>query len=91
MSSTTDIWAVVPIKELDGAKQRLAPLLSPAQRRALIEVMMGEVLEAVAGAKSLAGILVVTLAPEAAAVASDRKSTRLNSSHLRRSRMPSSA
>jgi 2-phospho-L-lactate/phosphoenolpyruvate guanylyltransferase len=70
VSSTTDIWAVVPIKELDGAKQRLAPLLSPAQRRALIEVMMGEVLEAVAGAKNLAGILVVTLAPEAAAFAS---------------------
>lgn len=70
MSPSTDIWAVVPIKELDGAKQRLAPLLSPAQRRALIEVMMGEVLEAVAGAKSLSGILVVTLAPEAAAFAS---------------------
>ena len=31
MSSSSDIWAVVPIKELDGAKQRLAPLLSPAQ------------------------------------------------------------
>ncbi len=35
--STNDIWAVVPIKELDGAKQRLAHLLTPAQRRALIE------------------------------------------------------
>jgi 2-phospho-L-lactate guanylyltransferase len=70
VSPSADIWAIVPIKELDGAKQRLAPLLSPAQRRALIEVMMGEVLEAVAGAKSLAGILVVTLAPEAAAFAS---------------------
>ncbi len=70
MIPSADIWAVVPIKELDGAKQRLAPLLSPAQRRALIEVMMGEVLEAVAGAKSLAGILVVTLAPEATAIAS---------------------
>ena len=63
MSPSADIWAIVPVKELDGAKQRLAPLLSPAQRRALIEVMMGEVLEAVAGAKSLAGILVVTLDP----------------------------
>ena len=52
-----------PIKELEGAKQRLAPLSRPAQRRALIEVMMGEVLEAVAGARSLAGILVVTLDP----------------------------
>ncbi|MBM3647196.1 MAG: 2-phospho-L-lactate guanylyltransferase [Alphaproteobacteria bacterium] len=67
--TANDIWAIVPIKELDGAKQRLAPLLSPAQRRALIEVMMGEVLEAAAGAKSLAGIMVVTLDPQATALA----------------------
>ena len=70
MSPSADIWAIVPIKELEGAKQRLAPLLSPAQRRALIEVMMGEVLEAVAGAKSLAGLMVVTLDPQATALAS---------------------
>ena len=69
MSLAADIWAVVPIKELEGAKQRLAPLLSPAERRALIEVMMGEVLEAVAEARSLAGVLVVTLDPEATALA----------------------
>ena len=69
MSGGADIWAVVPVKELDGAKQRLAPLLSPAQRRALIEVMMGEVLEAVAGARRLAGVMVVTLDPQAEAVA----------------------
>jgi 2-phospho-L-lactate guanylyltransferase len=69
MSRSDDIWAVVPIKEFDGAKQRLAPLLSPAHRRALIEVMMGEVLEAVAGAKRLAGILVVTRDPQATALA----------------------
>jgi 2-phospho-L-lactate guanylyltransferase len=67
--SSKDIWAVVPIKELDGAKQRLAPLLSPAHRRALIEVMMGEVLEAVAATNSLAGIIVVTVDPQAAALA----------------------
>jgi len=64
-----DIWAVVPIKELDGAKQRLSPLLSPAQRRALIEVMMGEVLEAVTGAIGLVGVMVVTLDPQATALA----------------------
>jgi 2-phospho-L-lactate guanylyltransferase len=69
VSPSADIWAVVPIKELDGAKQRLAPLLSPAERRALIEVMMGEVLEAVAGAKNLAGLLVVTLDPQATTLA----------------------
>ena len=67
--STKDIWAIVPIKELDGAKQRLAPLLSPAQRRALIEVMMGEVLEAVAATNALAGLIVVTVDPQATALA----------------------
>lgn len=64
-----DIWAVVPIKELDGAKQRLAPLLSPQQRRALIEVMMTEVLEAVVTVPGLAGTIVVTLDPQATALA----------------------
>src|SRR6185295_3598868 len=67
--STNDIWAVVPIKELDGAKQRLAPLLSPAQRRALIEVMMNEVLEAVITTPGLAGVMVVTVDPHATALA----------------------
>ena len=70
MNSSTDIWAIVPIKELDGAKQRLAPLLSPAQRRALIETMMGEVLDAVAHASGLAGIMVVTRDPVASRLAS---------------------
>ena len=64
-----DVWAIVPIKELDGAKQRLAPLLSPAQRRALIEVMMGEVLEAVTAAIGLAGVMVITVDPQATALA----------------------
>jgi len=69
MTLAPDIWAVVPIKELEGAKQRLAPLLSPTQRRDLIEVMMGEVLQAVVEARSLAGVMVVTLDPQATAVA----------------------
>jgi 2-phospho-L-lactate/phosphoenolpyruvate guanylyltransferase len=58
-----DIWAVVPVKELDGAKQRLAGLLTPAQRSALAEVMVGEVLDAVVAARGLAGLVVVTLDP----------------------------
>jgi 2-phospho-L-lactate guanylyltransferase len=69
VSVVADIWAVVPIKELQDAKQRLAPLLSPDQRRTLIEVMMGEVLDAAAGAKNLAGMMVVTLDPKATALA----------------------
>ena len=69
MSAPADIWAVIPVQELDGAKQRLAGLLSPAQRRALIEVMVREVLDAVAGTRELAGIMVVTLDPVIAALA----------------------
>ncbi|WP_135468071.1 2-phospho-L-lactate guanylyltransferase [Crenalkalicoccus roseus] len=64
-----DLWAVLPVKELDGAKQRLSPLLAPPRRRALAEVMLTEVLEALAATRGLAGILVVTLDPWAAAQA----------------------
>jgi 2-phospho-L-lactate guanylyltransferase len=70
VTTATDIWAVIPVKELDGAKQRLAPFLSPAQRRVLIEIMVGEVFDAVAGARGLAGILVVTLDPLVTTMAS---------------------
>jgi 2-phospho-L-lactate guanylyltransferase len=70
VKAASDIWAIVPVKELDGAKQRLAPLLSPTQRRALIEVMVGEVLDAVVGARGLAGVMVVTLDPTTTALAS---------------------
>jgi 2-phospho-L-lactate guanylyltransferase len=59
--SATDIWAVVPVKETEGAKQRLAPLLAPAQRRELAVVMAEDVLEALAAVTALAGIVVVTL------------------------------
>ncbi len=59
--SATDIWAVVPVKETEGAKQRLAPLLTPAQRRELAVVMAEDVLEALAAVTALAGIVVVTL------------------------------
>lgn len=59
----TDIWAVIPVKELDGAKHRLSPLLTPAERQALARVMIAEVLDAVAAARGLAGVLVVTLDP----------------------------
>ena len=58
-----DIWVVVPVKELDGAKQRLADVLTPAQRSALAEVMVDEVLDAVTATRGLAGLVVVTLDP----------------------------
>jgi 2-phospho-L-lactate guanylyltransferase len=59
--SDADIWAVVPVKEIDGAKQRLAPLLTPAQRSELAAVMVEDVLDALASVSALAGIVMVTL------------------------------
>ena len=39
-----EVWAVLPVKELAGAKERLSPLLSPEERQALARVTVGEVL-----------------------------------------------
>ena len=62
------IWAVVPVKELEGAKQRLAGLLPPEQRHELARVMLDEVLAALAAVRGLAGLLLVTLDPWATAL-----------------------
>jgi 2-phospho-L-lactate guanylyltransferase len=63
------VWAAVPVKEFTGAKQRLAALLTPAQRELLAATMLEDVLAALAGARRLAGILVNTVEPRAAALA----------------------
>jgi 2-phospho-L-lactate/phosphoenolpyruvate guanylyltransferase len=63
-----DVWAAVPVKEFAGAKQRLAPALSPAERQALAAAMVEDVLAALADAP-LAGIMVNTLDPLAAELA----------------------
>jgi 2-phospho-L-lactate/phosphoenolpyruvate guanylyltransferase len=63
-----DVWAAVPVKEFVGAKQRLASLLSPAQRQALAAAMLEDVLAALADAP-LAGIMVNTLDPLAGELA----------------------
>lgn len=69
MSAARDVWAVVPIKEMDDAKQRLSGLLTRAERRALAARMAEDVLETLARVRELAGILVVTLDPVATALA----------------------
>ena len=61
--SAPDIWAVVPVKEIEGAKQRLSSLLTPAQRRALAEAMAADVLAVLARVPALAGIMVCTVDP----------------------------
>jgi 2-phospho-L-lactate/phosphoenolpyruvate guanylyltransferase len=69
VSGARDVWAVVPIKEVTGAKQRLAALLTQAQRRTLAATMAEDVLDALSQVRSLAGILVVTLDPAATRLA----------------------
>ena len=65
---TGKIWAAVPVKELTGAKQRLAALFSPQQREALAAAMLEDVLAALADAP-LDGIMVNTLDPVATELA----------------------
>ena len=66
----TGIWAVLPVKELEGAKQRLSSALSPDERRLLATIMLEDVLDAVSAAEQFAGVLVVTVDPAATSLAS---------------------
>jgi 2-phospho-L-lactate guanylyltransferase len=63
------ICAVVPIKDTVQAKQRLAGILSGAQRREFALAMAEDVLAALAQVSELAGILVVTVDEAAIAIA----------------------
>jgi 2-phospho-L-lactate/phosphoenolpyruvate guanylyltransferase len=59
------LWAVLPVKVMDHAKQRLAGVLSANERRELFRAMVEDVLAALAASEGLAGILMVTRDPEA--------------------------
>ena len=65
----TGIWAVIPVKELAGAKQRLAAFLTQDERHRLAVTMLEEVLDALVNTRRLAGIALVTLDPHATAIA----------------------
>jgi 2-phospho-L-lactate/phosphoenolpyruvate guanylyltransferase len=65
----TGIWAVLPVKEFEGAKQRLASCLTVEERRALATIMLEDVLDAVSPVRELAGVLVVTIDPAATSLA----------------------
>jgi 2-phospho-L-lactate guanylyltransferase len=65
----TDIWAVIPVKETAAAKERLADAVPLHLRPGLALAMLEDVLAAVAQARGLAGIAVVTLDPDARTLA----------------------
>jgi 2-phospho-L-lactate guanylyltransferase len=56
--------AIVPVKGLDGAKSRLAPLLSPDDRARLVVAMLEDVVEACGAAEAIDEVLVVTPEPD---------------------------
>ncbi len=69
MSNT---WALVPLKNLDRAKQRLVPALSEDQRRNLVLAMARDVLTALEKSASITKTLLVSSEPEAGRLLRDR-------------------
>ena len=63
------MWAIVPIKTFDRAKQRLANVLSEEERRSLMLAMARDVLTSLTSSTQLSGILIVSRAAEADALA----------------------
>jgi 2-phospho-L-lactate/phosphoenolpyruvate guanylyltransferase len=57
------LWAVVPVKELDRAKERLAAALPPGLRRGLMLAMLEDVFAAITATPNLGGLAVVTIDP----------------------------
>jgi 2-phospho-L-lactate guanylyltransferase len=65
------LWAVLPVKDLQHAKQRLAGVLGADERRKLFRAMLEDVLSTLSASESLAGFLVVTRDPAAQRLAAD--------------------
>ena len=63
------VHAVIPVKNLGNAKQRLAGVLGQPERTALFRAMLEDVLEALSRVTSLAGIVLVTRDETAMALA----------------------
>jgi 2-phospho-L-lactate guanylyltransferase len=64
------MWAIVPIKTFERAKQRLANVLNEEERRSLMLAMARDVLTCLSKAKHLDGILIVSRTAEADVLAS---------------------
>lgn len=63
------MWAVVPCKRLEVAKRRLAPFLSPGERRGLVSAMLSDVLGTLTKITALSGVSVISNDPEIADLA----------------------
>lgn len=63
------LWIIVPVKDTRASKQRLGACLTGEQRKALALVMLEDVLDAIAAAAGLGRCLIVTIDPDATALA----------------------
>ena len=63
------MWAVLPAKNFNDAKQRLASVLDAQARRELFQAMFEDVLSTLSGVDELEGVLVVTRDDTASAMA----------------------
>ena len=63
------IWAVIPVKEIAEAKQRLSTGVPPHLRQELVLTMFEDVLTAVSRSRGLSGVAVVTVDAEATKLA----------------------
>ncbi len=66
------MWAAVPVKNLDAAKNRLRGVLRAADRARLATAMLEDVLDALAASTRLDGVLVVSSDARVRALAEDR-------------------
>lgn len=69
----TGSCALIPVKSLDAVKARLAPILSPGQRRALVGAMLMDLLDACAGAAGVSQSVVISRDPAVQALAAERE------------------
>lgn len=69
MSDHQSIWVLIPVKETAGAKSRLGTAVPPHLRQGLALAMLEDVLQAVAGVRNIAGLVVVTVDAAAAELA----------------------
>jgi 2-phospho-L-lactate guanylyltransferase len=63
--NSSEVWAIIPVKLTDSAKQRLTPALPAPLRQGLALAMLEDVLEAVARVSGLGGAVLVTVDPQA--------------------------
>lgn len=77
------MWTVLPAKNFSFAKQRLAGLLTPDERRNLFRAMLEDVLAVLGGHPMIEGVILVSDDPEAKLLATQYDAEFLHESTLR--------